>query len=57
MDAYQGLASIAGQYGVSFIRGVQMSAIYNGDLFRLLAYDCDAENPRLQTLLQEDRQS
>jgi hypothetical protein len=55
MDAYQGLADIAGQYGVSFIRGVQVSAIYNGDLFRLLAYDCDPENAPLQTLLQENR--
>lgn len=55
MDAYQGLADIADQYGISFIRGVQVSAIYNGDLFRLLAYDCDPENTRLQTVLQENR--
>jgi len=54
-DAYPGLADIASQYGVSFIRGVQVGAMYNGHLCRLLAYDCDPENPRLQTLLQENR--
>jgi predicted metal-dependent phosphoesterase TrpH len=55
MDAYQGLADIAGQYGVSFIKGVQVSATIQNSLFRLLAYDCDPNNLRLQNLLQENR--
>lgn len=44
MDAYAGLAEIAGNYGVAFLRGPQVSAARNGSLFRLLAYDCNPEN-------------
>ena len=55
MDAYQELADIAGQYGVSFIKGVQVGATIQNSLFRLLAYDCDQDNLRLQNLLQENR--
>ncbi len=55
MDAYAGLAELAGKYGIAFVKGVQVSAARNGSLFRLLAYDCDPENAQLQSLLQTNR--
>jgi len=55
MEAYRELSDLAGKYRISFIRGVEVSATYNKQLFRLLAYDCDPDNPRLQNLLEENR--
>ena len=51
MDAYSEFPEIAAQHNVSFIRGLQVSANYRGHFFRLLAYDCDPENPPLNNLL------
>ncbi len=48
MDAYGELPDIAAKHGVSFIRGLQVSASKNGHFFRFLAYDCDPENLPLQ---------
>jgi len=55
MDAYQELDALAQQYGITYIKGAQISATRGNHLFRLLAYDCDAQNQRLQTLFQENQ--
>ncbi len=55
MDAYQELDDLAQQYGITYIKGAQISATHNNQLFRLLVYDCDPQNPRLQTLFQENQ--
>ena len=54
MDAYREFPEIAAQHNVAFIRGLQVSASLRGHLFRLLAYDCDPENPPLNNLLKEN---
>lgn len=55
MDAYSEVDDLAKKYGVTYIKGVQVSASRENSLFRLLAYDCDPENTRLQSLLKENR--
>ncbi len=55
MDAYQELDDLAKKYGVTYIKGAQVSASRKNSLFRLLAYDCDPQNKRLQTLFQENQ--
>jgi len=54
MDAYDELAEVAARHGVSYVRGMQVSASYRGHLFRPLAYDCDRSDPDLQELLKEN---
>ena len=54
MDAYREFPEIAAQHNVAFIRGLQVSASLRGHFFRLLAYDCDPENPPLNDLLREN---
>lgn len=55
MDAYHVLEALAQQYGIRYIKGVQVSASRENHLFRLLAYDCDPDNPRLQALFKDNR--
>ncbi len=54
MDAYREFPEIAAQHNVAFIRGLQVSGSLGGHFFRLLAYDCDPENPPLNDLLREN---
>ena len=55
MDAYLELGDLAKKYGVTYIKGVQISASRNSQLFRLLAYDCDPQNKPLQELFKENQ--
>ena len=57
MDAYQELDDLAQKYGITYIKGAQISASHNNQLFRLLAYDCNPQNKRLQVLFQENLDS
>ncbi len=51
MAAYAVVDDLARHYGVAYVKGVQISASQNGGMLRLLAYDCDPQNARLQSLL------
>lgn len=55
MQSYGDVEKLSKELGISYIRGVQVSAIKDGHLFRLLAYGCE-ENDALSNLLQKNRE-
>jgi len=46
---------LAGDAGLAFLRGVEVSAFLDGHLFHVLAYGIDLEDAALTALLQENR--
>ena len=56
MASYRELDSLSKRMGISYIKGVQVSASKDGQPFRLLAYGCELEHEELSKLLQRNRQ-
>ncbi len=46
--------ALAHDAGLAFLRGVEVSTLVNGDLFHVLAYGCDIQNPVLTAMLQDN---
>jgi 3',5'-nucleoside bisphosphate phosphatase len=55
LEAYRELPELAAKMGISYIRGLQVTASLSGSFFRLLAYDFDLENQALLELLSENQ--
>lgn len=56
MEAYKELPKLATKMGIFYIKGVQVSASKDGQLFRLLAYGCVPEHEELRKLLQRNQE-
>lgn len=57
IEAYKELPELAVKMGISYIRGLQVTASQRGSLFRLLVYDFDLENRALRELLSENQRN
>jgi 3',5'-nucleoside bisphosphate phosphatase len=53
--SYDALATLAHEYDLQYVRGVEVSAMFGEHLFRLLAYDFDINNKKFQELLAFNR--
>ncbi len=56
MEAYNELPDLASKMGISYIKGLQVSANKKGQLFRLMAYGCISEHEELDNLLAGNRE-
>lgn len=53
--AYDELPEVAEKYGIAWIRGLQVTSMFEGMLFRFVVYGYDSTNEKLQELLALNR--
>jgi len=56
LEAYRELPEVAARAGLSWISGVQVSAIHGARIIRLLAYDIDTDDAAFHSILTHNRE-